>query len=149
MATDRHPYSMLGDLQKDLTNQAIIVRLIRKWEACNRRRGSKLMSLDLLLMDETGFVIKAPINHRLARYYNNIFQEVSIYYISNFALDENNGRLKLTDHKLSIQFTHLTIASEVLDDAPRIGKPTFRFHSHEQLLMLANTNQIYIRMIRP
>ncbi|VVB06332.1 unnamed protein product [Arabis nemorensis] len=83
MANSEGPYSTLEDLEKDPTKRDIVVRLIRKWEARNRRRGSRLLSEELLFLDETGRLIKASINHRLIKYYKNIFKEGSIYHISS------------------------------------------------------------------
>lgn len=47
-------------------------------------------------------------------------------------------KMTTNGHRLSVQLTHHTIASEVLDDVPQIEKKKFRIHGYEKV---ANVNQ--------
>ncbi|CAA7037428.1 unnamed protein product [Microthlaspi erraticum] len=143
MANTGRFYSTLSELENDNAKPEIVVRLIRKWDCLKRRNRNHFRSQELLLLDETGSLIKAFINHRLFPYYhNNMLNEGSIYYISNFCLEEEISRPRLTNHRFCIQFTHLTTAAELLDDVPNIEKSKFHIHEHDSLVLLANQNKI-------
>ncbi|XP_019082556.1 PREDICTED: uncharacterized protein LOC104700476 [Camelina sativa] len=63
-----------------------------------------------------------------------------MYRISAFDVTRSNTRFKLSDFHFSIRFTAATLFEEVEESFCVIPKEFFRLRTHEELVLLANTN---------
>ncbi|CAN8241341.1 unnamed protein product [Cochlearia groenlandica] len=110
----------LANLTVGISMHHITVRLMQMWEARNFKKSDELMSLELLLVDNKGFVVTASIHHRRIPYYIGSLREEEIYELSKFEVVLAYERYKVTTARHSLMFTDGTQLKDVAGDAHQI-----------------------------
>ncbi|RID80083.1 hypothetical protein BRARA_A02776 [Brassica rapa] len=99
------------------------------------------MSLDMLFLDEQSTLIHRSINSSRVDTFRRRLSEGSIYSLSGFNVARSNPKFRLSDSPVSIRLNDETFFETKTDSDKDIPTEIFRFHSHEQLLALTNTNR--------
>ncbi|CAN6844111.1 unnamed protein product, partial [Brassica oleracea] len=120
--------------------QIVVTRLLRFWEARNAKKGSELMGLDMLLLDDQSSLIQASVSVHRLNTFRELLREGAMYELSGFDVTRSNSHFKLCDSVVSIRLNEFTKLVEVAAVANPIPTEMFRFRTLEELMALANTN---------
>ncbi|KAG7582857.1 hypothetical protein ISN44_As08g024140 [Arabidopsis suecica] len=124
------------ELEIGRQSQSICGRLLRKWQAKSFHQNGKIFSLDFLLLDQQSTLIQVTIPQYRAYRFRDDLHEEKVYNISEFQVDANYGKYKLTDHLHVIKFLDGTIINPINP----IPNEMFRFRQYNELWTLAGTN---------
>ena len=86
-------------------------------------------------------LIHRSINSSRVDTFRRRLSEGSIYSLSGFNVARSNPKFRLSDSPVSIRLNDETFFETKTDSDKDIPTEIFRFHSHEQLLALTNTNR--------
>ncbi|XP_022558490.1 uncharacterized protein LOC111206266 isoform X2 [Brassica napus] len=134
-------HTLLANLRAGRCSNTAEVRLLRFWEARNINKGGELMSIEMLLIDETDTLVQGCVPAVHQRKFRERLTEGSVYTLSRFDVTRSNPKFKLTDGPVSIRFNEGTDFEKLAATARTIPTEYFRFRPHEQILELANTSR--------
>ncbi|KAL0733358.1 hypothetical protein Bca4012_009568 [Brassica carinata] len=134
-------YTLLADLRAERCSNTAEVRLLRLWEARNINRGGELMSLEMLLIDESDTLVQGCVPAVLQRILRERLTEGSVYTLSGFDVTRSNPKFRLTDGPVSIRFNEGTAVEKLATTARTIPTEHFRFRTHQQILELAKSGR--------
>ncbi|CAN6868672.1 unnamed protein product [Brassica oleracea] len=134
------PQIYLSELRPGRCARIVVTRLLRFWEARNAKKGSELMGLDMLLLDDQSSLIQASVSVHRLNTFRELLREGAMYELSGFDVTRSNSHFKLCDSVVSIRLNEFTKLVEVAAVANPIPTEMFRFRTLEELMALANTN---------
>ncbi|XP_019082555.1 PREDICTED: uncharacterized protein LOC104704357 [Camelina sativa] len=129
-----------ADLKAGRLDQQIVGRILCFWPARNVKKGGQLMGVYFLLIDEKSTLKQSSIYVTHLPKFEHALRDGAMYRISAFDVTRSNTRFKLSDFHFSIRFTAATLFEEVEESFCVIPKEFFRLRTHEELVLLANTN---------
>uniref|UniRef100_M4CL55 DUF223 domain-containing protein n=1 Tax=Brassica campestris TaxID=3711 RepID=M4CL55_BRACM len=132
-----NPQTLLADLRAGRCSNTAEVRLL---EARNVRKGSELMSLDMLFVDENSTLTQGSISaNRQLRFRERL--KGSLYTLTGFDVTRSSHNFRLSDASFSIRFNDGTSLEKKTESVRPIPLELFRFMPYSQLLELATTGK--------
>ncbi|KAG7557069.1 Nucleic acid-binding OB-fold [Arabidopsis suecica] len=133
-------YVTFDALQLGQSNQQIVGRLLRFWEATNNKEDGELMGIVLLFLDEKNTVIHGFIPASLVDHNRYVLQESEIFNLSGFEVGRSTNLYKITDNPLAIRFLPSTNMTKIENIGVTINQEKFMLQNSNHLQALANTN---------
>ncbi|EFH40520.1 hypothetical protein ARALYDRAFT_331717 [Arabidopsis lyrata subsp. lyrata] len=133
-------YVTFDALQLGRSNQQIVGRLLRFWEATNNKEDGELMGIVLLFLDEKNTVIHGFIPASLVDHNRYVLQESEIFNLSGFEVGRSTNLYKITDNPLAIRFLPSTNMTKIGNIGVTINQEKFMLQNSNLLQALANTN---------
>ncbi|CAN6925467.1 unnamed protein product, partial [Brassica oleracea var. botrytis] len=111
-------FTLLADIKAGRCSIIAEVRLLRFWESPNVKRGSKLMGVDMLLIDKQSTLMEGSVSVNLLSIFIERFSEGSVYTMCEFeeTIDD-------IDYKRKVQVQDLGADVKFRDD--EIKEPGF------------------------
>lgn len=135
-------YTVLADLRAGRCSKTAEVRLLRFWEARNiPKNGGKLLSVEMLLVDEHATMIQGCLPAALQLTFRGRLTEGSLYTLSGFDVTRSNPKFRLTDGPVAIRFNEGTAFEKLATTTRMIPTEHFRFRTYDQILELANAGK--------
>ncbi|KAG2312750.1 hypothetical protein Bca52824_024307 [Brassica carinata] len=134
-------YTLLADLRAGRCSNTAEVRLLRLWEARNINKRGELMSVEMLLIDESETLVQGCLPAGFQSQFRERLIEGSVYTLSGFDVTRSNPKFRLTDGPVSIRFNEGTAVEKLASTARTIPTEHFRFRTHKQILELANSGR--------
>ncbi|KAL0730706.1 hypothetical protein Bca4012_026800 [Brassica carinata] len=134
-------YTLLADLRAGRCSNTAEIRLLRLWEARNINKRGELMSVEMLLIDESNTLVQGSLPAGFQSQFRERLIEGSVYTLSGFDVTRSNPKFRLTDGPVSIRFNEGTAVEELASTARTIPTEHFRFRTHKQILELANSGR--------
>ncbi|KAH0904195.1 hypothetical protein HID58_043698 [Brassica napus] len=82
-------FTLLADIKAGRCSITAEVRLLRFWESPNVKRGSKLMGVDMLLIDKQSTLMEGSVSVNLLSIFIERFSEGSVYTMCEFEVTQN------------------------------------------------------------
>uniref|UniRef100_A0A0D3ABC1 DUF223 domain-containing protein n=2 Tax=Brassica oleracea TaxID=3712 RepID=A0A0D3ABC1_BRAOL len=113
-------FTLLADIKACRCSTTAEVRLLRFWEAPNVKRGSKLMGVDMLLIDEQSTLMEGSVSVNLLSIFIERFSEGSVYTMCEFeeTIDD-------IDYKRKVQVQVQDLGTDVKFRDDEIKEPGF------------------------
>ncbi|KAL0797217.1 hypothetical protein Bca101_068594 [Brassica carinata] len=134
-------YTLLVDLRAGRCSNTAEVRLLRLWEARNINKRGELMSVEMLLIDESDTLVQGCLPAGFQSQFRERLIEGSVYTLSGFDVTRSNPKFRLTDGPVSIRFNECTAVEKLASTARTIPTEHVRFRTHKQILELANSGR--------
>ncbi|CAN1242765.1 hypothetical protein LINPERPRIM_LOCUS5450 [Linum perenne] len=127
----------IDELSAQLSQPAIQARVFRLWEAVNIN-DSKLLHLDMILIDAKNNDIWVQIPSDLAKIFKSKLEEQKIYIMAKFKVMRAIGGYRPVENKFIIQFTSSTTVQEV----PELESiPNYKFSFANESYVYSNIGQ--------
>ncbi|CAN6919501.1 unnamed protein product [Brassica oleracea] len=87
-------FTLLADIKAGRCSIIAEVRLLRFWESPNVKRGSKLMGVDMLLIDKQSTLMEGSVSVNLLSIFIERFSEGSVYTMCEFEVTQSNNSFR-------------------------------------------------------
>ncbi|KAL8461967.1 hypothetical protein ACS0TY_033163 [Phlomoides rotata] len=97
-------FSLVNEINPDKETWRVKVKVTRRWMVLYKDGNKNKCFLEMVFIDEQGDKIQATVPRYLIRRYENIVKEGSIYDLSNFGVEKQEGQFFATKHQYKITF---------------------------------------------
>ncbi|XP_069143289.1 replication protein A 70 kDa DNA-binding subunit D-like [Solanum lycopersicum] len=133
-------YSLLSDLDATHDEWLIRVRVCRQWEFINFKRSPKMISLDMILIDEKGTLMHAIIWKNQINKFRDKLSEGFAVIIRNFKVSALTSDYRPVQSNFKITFLRKTAIQKLQDDVVHIPQNGFQFIQPEVIRSRINNN---------